>query len=399
VNAAPDSENREELVAALNAEPELLPAGEQEPVVTVNGKPELILPNDNTRFIECAKHCFEHLAHSEDFFLQGGVVVELVDTGQGKQLREVKPDAFRSRLEEHFELRAANRDGNRRVLTQKLCSKDSAIALLKSSEIRRLPPIQRVLTNPVFVENDDGELKVLNQGYHPENGGTYVLSGTEITETICIEEAVATLRGLFSDFNFVTQSDESRCIAGLISPALRFGGLLRANFPIDLCEADLSQTGKSYRTEIISEIYGELPYFITSSERGKGVGSLSEDISGAVMSGKGIIIFDNLRGVLDSTLLESAIREGRMIQARVPHIEGKQLATDHIIWMATSNQAQATADLANRSVITRLRKQKGGYEFKRYNGLSVLDYVKKERAYILSCIFAVVRDYQARAGA
>lgn len=75
--------------------------------------------------------------------------------------------------------------------------------------------------------------------------------------------------------------------------------------------------GDLSRTEIISEIYGELPFFITTSEKGKGVGSLSEDISGAVMSGKGIVIFDNLRGVLDSTLLESAIRGGRMIQARV----------------------------------------------------------------------------------
>ena len=163
-----------------------------------------------------------------------------------------------------------------------------------------------------------------------------------------------------------------------------------------MCEADLSQTGKSYRTEIISEIYGELPFFITSSEKGKGVGSLSEDISGAAMSGKGIVILDNVRGVLDSTLLESAIRGGRMIQARVPHIEGKQLATDHIIWMATSNQAQATPDLANRSVITRLRKQPTGYTFKTYDGLSLLDYVRKERGYILSCIFAVVKEWHGK---
>jgi hypothetical protein len=173
--------------------------------------------------------------------------------------------------------------------------------------------------------------------------------------------------------------------------------LLKADFPIDLCEADLSQTGKSYRTEIISEIYGEMPFFITSaSEKVKGVGSQSEDISGAVMSGKGIVIFDNMRGLLDSPLLESAIRGGRMIQARVPHIEGKQLATDHIIWMATSNQAQTTPDLANRSVITRLRKQKPGYKFKTYDGRSLLEYVKKERAYILSCIFAVIKEWHRK---
>ena len=215
---APETENGSGFAAALQAPAALLPEGEREPRVWVKGKLELVLPNDNTPIIECAKRCFDHLAGSKEFFLQGGVVVELVDTGQGRELREVKPDAFRSRLEEHFELRVANRDGNRRVLTQKLCSKDSAIALLKSSEIRKLPRIQRVLTNPVFVEDNDENLIVLNQGYHPENGGTYVLSETEIAETICIEEVVTTLRGLFSDFNFVTQSDESRGIAGLLSP-------------------------------------------------------------------------------------------------------------------------------------------------------------------------------------
>jgi len=99
VNPAPDAENRDELVAALDAEPELLPAGEQEPRVIVNGKPELILPNDNRSFSECALRCFEHLGNTGKFFRQGDLVVELEKNEGDHRLVEMTADAFRSMLE------------------------------------------------------------------------------------------------------------------------------------------------------------------------------------------------------------------------------------------------------------------------------------------------------------
>jgi hypothetical protein len=58
----------EEIQEQLAAAPDLLPSGIQNPVVVVDGKPELILPNDHTYFTECAEQCFQELATQRGSF-------------------------------------------------------------------------------------------------------------------------------------------------------------------------------------------------------------------------------------------------------------------------------------------------------------------------------------------
>jgi hypothetical protein len=60
-----------------------------------------------------------------------------------------------------------------------------------------------------------------------------------------LEEAVNSLLALARDFLFVTPSDKSRFFAGLLSPALRMGALLEAEFGLLISEADECQSGKS----------------------------------------------------------------------------------------------------------------------------------------------------------
>jgi hypothetical protein len=71
MNAAVE-EIREEIIAPA----QLLPPGIEQPVNIVDGKPELILPNDHTYFTECAEQCFLELAKTKRFFRQGSALVE-----------------------------------------------------------------------------------------------------------------------------------------------------------------------------------------------------------------------------------------------------------------------------------------------------------------------------------
>lgn len=391
---APDIEDGEGLAAALDAEPELLPAGEQQPRVIVNGRPELILPNDNRSISDCARQCFEELGNAGRFFLQGDLVVELEKNKGDHRLVEVTPEAFRSRLEEHFELRVILRVRNREVLSPKLCSLDNAKALLQTNAVRQfLPPIQTVLNSPVFAEDEEGRPTVLSQGYHRQNGGIYILSERNVVQGIDTETAVSDLLGLLNDFSFASAADESRFVAGMISPALRFGRLLKADFPFDLCEADQSQAGKGFRVNLISTIYDESPFVLTLPS-GRGVGSVDESISAALLSGKGFIVLDNMRGLVNSQILESAIKgAGGKVMVRKAYSKPTLINTDHVIWMGTSNSAEATEDLANRSIISRLRKRPLNYTFRKFNGLGLLEYVERKKDYYLSCIFAVVRNW------
>jgi len=304
----------EDIQEQLVAQAELLPPGIRRPINIVDGKPELILPNDHTYFTECAEQCFWELAKTEKFFRQGDLIVELIECSEGLKLVELAVEAFRSRLETYFTLRSyVSLRGGGIALKKKICSQDNAKALLATeAALNQLPAIQAVVNSPVFAEDEKGKLTVLNQGYYRCNGGIYVLRKREINTVIKVDEAVKALLAIVKDFSFLAESDKSRCIAGFISPALRFGRLLDADFPLDLCEADQSQTGKSFRMKVISRVYGERPFVITlSSEAKKGVGSLDESLSEALLSGAPFIALDNLRGEISNQLLESAIRGGR----------------------------------------------------------------------------------------
>ena len=360
--------------------------------------PELILPNDSQNIHSCAEVLFTHLASSNVYFRQSKSLVKLRqnDCDDGERLEEVTAEAFRSILGEAFDCKAIIQGDRGDYTRQKLCSLDNSKALLAANALNRMPRIQAVLRSPVFAEDEDGELAILGKGYHKANGGTYVLSDKKIRKDVGIDEARAALLGLMKEFQFVTGSDKSRCLAGLISPALRFGQLLRADFPIDVCEANENQTGKTFRVKLIRTLYDEKPYVITLSSDKKGVGSFDEKLSSGLLSGSGFLVLDNLRGLTDSQLLESSIRGEESVPARKAYSQIIQVKTNHIIWLATSNKAATTPDLASRSIITRLKKQPFGYVFQEYTEGSLLDHIASRRDYYLSCVFAVVREwYQA----
>jgi len=294
--------------------------------------------------------------------MRGRTVVELGRSGGQYILEEVEPAAFRSRLEKYFRLMRERKLSDGGVaLKPSRCSTDNALALLKTEAASDyLPDISIVTNSPIFTEQG-GELKVLAKGYHNVLGGIYILKNRDIRE-LPLEEATQVLRELLSDFSFVSESDEARALASLISPALRLGGLLPVDFPLCIAEAYESQTGKTYLQKLVSALYGEKP-FIINRQAHIGVGSLDEAISDALISGKPFLMFENVRGSVASQLLESAICGTGTVNCR-RYSRGMQIVTSHVCWLFSSNRAETTPDLANRSVITRLRKQPASYEFR-----------------------------------
>lgn len=146
--------------------------------------------------------------------------------------------------------------------------------------------------------------------------------------------------------------------------------------------------------KLISRVYGERPFVVVlPSESKKGVGSLDESLSEALLSGAPFIALDNLRGEISNQLLESAIRGEGKVAVRRSYSRTTQIETDHVYWMATSNKAQTTPDLANRSIISRLRKRPWNFQFRQYGGTDLLTHIGKNSDYYLSCVFAVIREW------
>jgi hypothetical protein len=358
-----------------------------------NGKKTaLILSSGNVGYEECAEKLFPVLAASHRYFIRGNLPVELTKGKQGHALEDLKPAAFRSRLETFFSLYSIRQLGHGETATKPShCSHDLADVLLHTTAARNLLPTVNIITqSPIFTEVD-GRLVPLPAGYHNVLGGVIVLRNRDI-RLIPLPEAVAALLALMDDFDFVSPSDKSRAVASFLSPAFRFGALLNADFPIDLAEANESQSGKTYRQKLVARLYGERPFVINKGDE-RGVGSVSEFVSEGLISGRPFLMFENIRRKLDCQLLESALRGEGSVLCRTAYSKATQIDATQVCWMLSSNKAEVTPDLANRSIITRVRKQAEGFHFKIYPKGDVLQHVQANTEFYLSCVFSVVNEW------
>jgi hypothetical protein len=195
-----------------------------------------------------------------------------------------------------------------------------------------------------------------------------------------------------AEFDFLKDSDKSRAIAAMLSPALKFGELLKTHFPLFMVEADLSQAGKGFLLELIQAIYKEYAAFVTKLKGG--VGGFDESLSQKLIDGRPIIQIDNVRGTIDSQYLEAILTAtyGDTVSARVPYKPEILVRPDRFIFQLTSNGLTSTRDLANRSCIIRIRK-KHGFAFKRYPEGNVISHIRANPGKYLGAVYRVCSEW------
>ena len=291
-------------------------------------------------------------------------------------------------LEEVADLYTTKADNSGRILAKPVnCKKSEAELLLQSDALRgQLPPLNIVTQCPVLAEKG-AELAVIT-GYDRETG---IWAGGGTVDEMSMSEARSCLNELLRDFRFASDSDRSRALAALITPALLRGGLLRGRAPMVLCEADQSQTGKGYFLKTMSAVYGEKVNTIT--QQGRGVGSTEESLATVILGGATILSLDNFRGKLDSPALESILTEDE-VNLRQPHAKATPVDVRGLVLAMTSNRAEITTDLANRSSPIQFRKQPEGFRFKTYeDNVDLLEHVRRNKSRYLGAVFCVIRAW------
>jgi hypothetical protein len=375
------------------AEPLPLPAGTvqaQPPTGTARtAAPSIIvLPSGSVSISETARAIFQRIGPSNTLFWRGGALVELVTVDGVAGLDIVRPDAFRTRAEKFGNLFAWRSDGkgNASLKPSKL-SADDAKAILAATEAREfLPSIGSVLRCPVLTETPSGDAAILGQGYHAELGGLLIVAG-DAPPQVPVAEAAEALRWLLEEFSFQSEGDRARAVAALITPALRMGGLIRGNVPVDVAEANASQSGKGHRLEMVATIYNECAYIVTA--RKGGVGSLDESFSAALVAARPFINLDNLRGKLDSQHLEAFCTAPGLFPARIPGKGEVLVDPKRFILQASSNGLEATRDLANRASICRIR-ERPGFAYR-----ETLAELRRRQPYFLGAVFSLVAEWIA----
>lgn len=377
----------EDIRQALSSTAANAPAGptsaDQKPA-----RPTVVLPGKGVEISETAAELGKLLGATGKWFRRGMAVLTLSADDEGQPvLRQCRPATLPSAFEAVSELRVIREGEDGPVAVPTVCSEQTAKLIIHAdSFLSFLPPIRILAQSPVLVESNGELVEVI--GYHRESG---VLAFGSQTENVPLPEAVSLLKSLVRDFKFSTPSDESRAIASLITPALVQGGLLRGRSPIDLGEADQSQTGKGFRNKITAAVYRQ--QVRTVAQRSGGVGSLEEDMSSKLIAGANFICLDNVRGKIDSPTIESMLTED-LYSARVPHTAAVEIDPRRVVIMMTSNKAQVTDDLANRSSCVRLLKQDQRYRFQHFPEGDILEHIRANQPRYLGAVFAVIREWQ-----
>jgi hypothetical protein len=353
----------------------------------VDDLPVVVLPGGPQRVTDSAAAFGALLNATGQYFLRGGAIVKLVpDKDEGRRLKTLKPAAMPALLEQVARLTKVKMKDGSPELVPTICGEHTAKILQHSEPLQLALPSITVLSRcPVLVERDGKLVQITD--YDRELG---ILAEGQPAPHVPLDEARELLCGLLADFQFPTPGDQSRALAALITPALVLGGLLRGRPSVDLSEADKSQAGKGYRNKITAAIHRETIKSVT--QRRGGVGSLEETFNAALISGAPFISLDNIRGKIDSPATESFMTEDRYF-ARIPYAPASEIDPRRTILMITSNQAEVTPDLANRSSCVRILKQPPGYEFQKFPEGDLLDHVKANQPHYLGAIFAVIREW------
>ena len=377
------------------AEPLPLPAGR----VEADPSPEaravgtatpaiIVMPSGSVSISASARAIFERIGPSRTLFWRGGALVELVTVDGVAALDIVRPDGFRTRVEKFGNLFAWRSDGEGGAsLKPSKLALDDARAMLAATEAREfLPPIGSVLRCPVITETTAEDVAILGRGYHPELGGLLIVAG-DAPPQVPAAEAAEALRWLLEEFAFQSEGDRARAVAAFITPALRMGGFIRGNIPIDVAEADQSQSGKGYRHNMVCALYNESAYFVTS--RNGGVGGIDESFASALVAGRPFIAFDNFRGKMDSQHLEAFCTAPGLFPARIPGRGEALVDPKRFLLQMSSNGLEATRDLANRASICRIRKRPG-FQYR-----DTLAELQRRQPYFLGAVFSLVAEWIA----
>jgi len=176
----------------------------------------------------------------------------------------------------------------------------------------------------------------------------------------------------------------------------RIRPVLRA--PIQLTEADESQSGKGYKHKLIAAIYSDTPAPVQQNANSRGVGSMEEKFGEHLIAGNVFISFDNLRTrdgqPFGSQQLESFMTEDSYL-ARVPHKGNVRVIPCRTIVMATTNGCRFNVDLMNRTNPVAIRKRPEDYEYRQYSEGDVLARVHSAPERYLGAVFRVVREWHS----
>ena len=368
-----------------------IPPDEDLPPAPFQVKAQVRVPGGGMSISDSAEALFKIIAPKLKLFHRGGVVVEVAQEGDLASLKILDAVALQSRFEKYVQFMKLNKikDGGFQMEPTVISEATARQYMASEACANNLPKISGLLRCPLLVQRD-GRAHLVQNGYDAATG--FFVQTDKIVEPCTVAEARNLLAGVLQDFDFATASDKSRALASFITPTLKFGGWIAGPVPIDVAEANASQSGKTYRQKLNAAIHNQPMAVVT--KLGGGVGSHEETLQKHLIQGCPFIQLDNVRGKLDSQFLEGLLTASGPVSARIPFQPPINIDPAKHIICISSNGFETTKDLANRCSIIRIRKREN-YEFRQHQGMDMLAFCFAHHPVLLGAIFALVEAWAA----
>ncbi len=352
-------------------------------------KTEIPIFGGNISITSTAKRLAEVYSNKQELFYRRGRIVTINREGT---FEDLTPEAAQSFFEPYVQFVTYEKDDKGHLISMPLVlSRPQAAALIKALLRQEKMPLVQIVTNCPVLRERNNELRVIS-GYDRETG---ILARGAQPEEMFLSQAKAIIHEMFDDFKFVSEGDRSRAFAFLLIPALQWSGLVPTrNRPFLYWEADEKGGGKGYGGYMVTATYNFSPVTVSKKKSGVGKG-IDESIDTQLIGGKPFTILDNLRGKIDSEALEAFLTSEKYA-ARKLH-QAMTVDTSYHVVMGTSNSAQLTSDLADRSLICRIIKQPESYVFKELaKDVDILTHIQKNQPRYLGAVFRIIREWHGR---
>lgn len=274
------------------------------------------------------------------------------------------------------------------------CAAPSSLvkALLASEQaMGQLPEIRLHFTRPVFDDN----FHLVGPGWHAGSG--ILVHGPDITPVMpapapstsssarALDLLPPCTRGLLEGFCFASDADLANAVGALLT------GLLANHFidapkPVFITDANQRGVGKTTLWQAYGCVLdGSPPKPLKLSGEEELEKKLSAILRTPVSS---IILFDNQRGPIDSTVLEAGA-PSPVLSYRILGQSAMVARPNTYLWAITSNQTSGTEDLISRGIPIRMRFE-GDPRHRAFSTEDLLAYARSRRVEILGELAGLV---------
>lgn len=267
-------------------------------------------------------------------------------------------------------------------------------AVLARGSWNGIRPIRGIVTSPVL--RADGSI-LQTQGYDNDSGLYVDLTEAfpEITEAPslqAVQQAVATLFDLVSDFPFKDSASLSAWLGSLLTPLAR-EAYRGCTGPLNLFDANIRGSGKSLLADINSLIVtGREATRLTAPQNDE---EARKRITALVNDSDRIVLIDNITGRFGCASLDAALTGTVWKDRRLGHTELIE-APLRMTWYASGNNVILAADTARRVCHIRLEsplenpEDRSGFKYQ-----DIRKHVRKNRPALLAAALTILRGYIA----